>query len=137
MLKMNGSQSPLAVVVDDDALILMAACDILTNAGFRCFEAMDHDEAVGVLEEHHEGVTLLFSDVDLGGGRNGFALARHAADNWPHIEIVIASGHVLPQTNDMPAKATFIPKPFGEQTVREHLAAKLPEEKKPGPLKSA
>jgi CheY-like chemotaxis protein len=132
------STVPYALVVDDDALILMSACDILEEAGFRCHEAMSGEEAVALLEHQHESVTLLFSDVDLGPeGMNGFALARHVAEHWPAIEIVIASGHVLPQSNEMPEKATFIAKPFNERVVHEHLAAKLPDGKKPEPLKRA
>ena len=128
---------PFALVVDDDAFILMEACDILEKAGFRCHQAMDYREAVEVLERHHAAVTLLFSDVDLGGGENGFAVARHVDEHWPHIVIVIASGHVLPNCGDMPARATFIPKPFSQRIVHEHLAKTLPDDKKPEPLKRA
>ena len=134
---MTNAPAPVALVVDDEALILIQATDILTGAGFECHEAMDGCEAISFLERHHSSVTLLFSDVDLGTGMNGFALAQHVAEHWPHIEIVIASGYVLPQVNDMPDKATFIPKPFGEHAVRAHLAANLPDEKKPGLLKLA
>lgn len=124
-----------ALVVDDDAFILMQACDILEKAGFRCHEAMNGEEAVSLLETHHEAVTLLFSDVDLGSGMNGFAVARHVDRHWPHIELVIASGHVLPGDGEMPERATFIAKPFSERTVIDHLAEKLPDGKKPEPLK--
>lgn len=134
---MSPSTDPYALVVDDDAFILMEASDILDRAGFRCYDAMDGEEAVKLLEQRFEGVTLLFSDVDLGSGMTGFELARHVDEHWPHIEIVIASGHVLPEEGQMPAKATFISKPFSGRVVVEHLAEKLPDGKKPEPLKRA
>jgi hypothetical protein len=37
----------------------------------------------------------------------------------------------------MPEKATFIGKPFSASIVHEHLRAKLPDGKKPEPLKTA
>ncbi|MBB3346055.1 response regulator [Sphingomonas sp. BK069] len=132
---MTPSTEPYALVVDDDAFILMQARDILENAGFRCHDALEGEEAVRLLEQRFQDVTLLFSDVDLGSGMTGFELARHVDYHWPHIEIVIASGHVLPEKDDMPEKASFIPKPFSERIVLEHLADKLPDGKKPEPLK--
>lgn len=131
------STDPYALVVDDDAFILMQARDILENAGFRCHDALDGDEAVRLLEQRFQEVTLLFSDVDLGAGMTGFELARHVDQHWPNIEIVIASGHVLPEKNDLPGKASFIPKPFSERVVLDHLAEKLPDGKKPLKLKRA
>ena len=66
---------------------------------------------------------------------DGFALARHVADQWPWIEIVIASGRITPNEGDMPDKATFIGKPFSSEMVHDHLRDKLPDSKKPEPLK--
>lgn len=65
------------------------------------------------------------------GARNCFDLARHADQHWPHIEIMIASGHVLLAERDMPNRATFISKPFNKLTVHEHIAQMLHADKKP------
>jgi len=134
---MTPSTVPFALVVDDDPMILMDTAAILEDAGFRVHEAMDGDEAKAVLGEHWESIVLLFSDVDMPGATDGFALARHVDRHWPHIEIVIASGHVLPREGDMPGRATFVTKPFNKRTVHEHLAQILPDEKKPEPLAKA
>ncbi|MEG8042466.1 response regulator [Sphingomonas sp. LR59] len=134
---MTLSTVPYALVVDDDPLIMMDTTAILEDAGFRFYEAMDGDEAKRVLATNWESIVLLFSDVDMPGETNGFALARHVADRWPAIEIVIASGHVLPKAGEMPAKATFISKPFNKQMVHKHLRNMLPDNKLPEPLKKA
>lgn len=128
---MTVSTIPYAMVVDDDALILMHACDILETAGFRFYEAGNGDEAKSLLAGVAENVTLLFSDVEMPGDTNGFALARHVAEHWPWIEIVIVSGNAEPSPDDMPAKATFIRKPFTNETVHNHLRETLPDQKKP------
>ncbi|MCW2410871.1 MULTISPECIES: response regulator transcription factor [unclassified Sphingobium] len=134
---MEKSTTPYALVVDDDALILMHACNILEDAGFRCFDASDGQAAVKMLDGHAASIILLFSDVEMPGGIDGFELARHVAGNWPHIEIVIASGRITPQPGDMPERATFVAKPFSTQMVHDHLRATLPDGKKPEPLKTA
>ncbi len=54
------------------------------------------EEAKTLLADHADDVTLLFSDVELPGHTDGFALARYVAEYWLWIEIVIASGNVKP-----------------------------------------
>lgn len=134
---MTQSTNPYALVVDDDPIILMDACGILEDAGFRFFEASNGDEAKALLSERAESVTLLFSDVEMPGDTDGFALAQYVAEHWPWIEIVIASGRITPEAEQMPAKATFISKPFDHGMVHNHLRRTLPDGKKPEPLKKA
>ena len=130
------STGPSALVVDDDALTRMHACDILEDAGFSSYEACDGEEAISQLERSADHITLLFSDVEM-PGMSGFELASHVDERWPWIEIVVASGTVHAQADDLPAKATFIGKPFSAGTVKSHLAEKLPDGKKPELLKRA
>jgi CheY-like chemotaxis protein len=131
---MSLNTTPFALVVDDDALILMHACDILEEAGFRFYEASDGDGAMRLLEEHAQNVILLFTDVEMPGSLNGFALAQIVNERWPDIEIVVASGRLLPGPGDMPERATFISKPFSRNTVHDHLRSTLPDGKKPRQL---
>jgi len=116
---------------------MMGTTSILEEAGFRVHESFDGDEAVTLLTEHWESTVLLFSDVDMPGSMNGFALARYVAEHWPLIDIVIASGHMLPAAGDMPEKATFLTKPFNERMVLSHLNEILPDDRKPEPLRNA
>lgn len=128
--------APCALVVDDDALILMDAASILEDAGFKVIEAGNADAALAVLQEHHAAITLLFSDVQMPGTRDGFALARHTAEHWPHISIVIASGRALPGPRDLPENARFVSKPFSAEVVRRHLRRLLPDDKLPDSLRT-
>ncbi len=132
---MDCSTKPFALAVDDDPIILMDVSAILEDAGFRCHEADDGDAALRLLAGQADGVTLLFSDVEMPGSIDGFALARHVAKEWPWIDIVIASGRIVPEPGNMPDKATFISKPFSAAVVREHLRETLPEGKQPEPLR--
>ena len=93
---------PYALVVDDDGLIRMDAMDILQDAGFRTFEASDGDKAMTLLAREHAVIVLLFTDVQMPGTRNGFAVARETASRWPHIAIASNNsgfGSDVPCTN--------------------------------------
>ena len=111
--------------------------DILEEAGFRVLEAEHGDEAYELLKARHPDVTLLFTDVQMPGTLDGFALARKVALSWPHISLVVASGHVRPEPGIMPDKAKFIAKPFSVEVVHSHLQELLPETEKPEPLQRA
>lgn len=127
---------PFALVVEDDPFILEHACDILDKAGFHLFSASDGDGAKDILDTNGASITLLFTDVEMPGSIDGFALARYAASRWPEIAIVVASGRVSPKEGQMPPRATFIAKPFSAAIVHDHLREKLPERQKPEPLKN-
>lgn len=129
------TERPCALVVDDDALLLMNAAVILEDAGYRTLEAHSGDAALDVLREHHATVQLLFTDVHMPGDHDGFALATKVADHWPHIAIVIASGRARPTPDELPDSAHFIPKPFSARVVREHLRDMLPKAEQPSPLR--
>jgi CheY-like chemotaxis protein len=87
---MTDDTVPRALVVDDDALIRMDAADILIDAGFRPYEASGADDAITILEDSAGQIQLLLTDVQMPGGRDGFALARDCAYRWPHIEMLVA-----------------------------------------------
>lgn len=134
---METSTIPFALAVDDEPIIRMDAAQILEEAGFRCLSAESGEEAISILVEKGQQVVVLFTDVEMPGSVNGFALARYVAEHWPHIEIVVSSGRVKPEEGDLPAKAAFIMKPFSAETIHGELSRLLPGGIKPDPLKTS
>lgn len=128
--------SPYALIADDDYLIRMDAETILEDAGFNALLAENGVEAIKLLEHHAGSIVLLFTDVEMPGGPDGFELARTTARRWPDISIVVASGGVKPGLGDLPKGAVFLVKPFSAQMVHEHLDMILPDGQKPEPLKA-
>lgn len=112
----------------------MEIVESLQEAGFRCHSA---DDAKDMLPLFAESSALLFSGVEMPGATNGFDLARHLAEQYPWIEIVIASGRMEPSEGDMAPKATLISKPFSAAMIHDHLREILPDGKKPEPMKRA
>ncbi len=130
------SSAPVALVVDDNPVVLLTMADILTVAGFRSLEAKSGDEASVILDAIGITITLLFTDVQMPGTCDGLALAIYAAEHWPEIEIVIVSGRIGLSDNEMPVGATFVPKPFTANGIWSHLQAHMPLEKQPNELRS-
>ncbi|KMS55991.1 chemotaxis protein CheY [Novosphingobium barchaimii LL02] len=128
---MESSTAPFALVVDDDVLVLMHASDMLTDAGFQALEARDGDEAKAIIAEHGEEIVLVFTDVQMPGETDGFALAHYVAERWKEIRIVVASGGIRPAPGELPIGAIFIAKPFTAEVVHDHLRSLLPEGKLP------
>ncbi len=130
--------TPYALVVDDDTLVRMDASFILQDAGFRTFQAGTPEAAMGLLDEHHDAIQLLFTDVNMPpSALTGYDLARYCAGTWPEIGILVASGQQAPQPGDLPESAVFIHKPFSTSVVIAHLKKILPDGKQPKQLRVA
>src|SRR4051812_11165655 len=121
-------KQPIAVVVDDEPLILMNTCDMIADAGYSVVEATTADEAYSFLRSH-SSVQLVFTDVETPGNLDGFQLARTIAMKWPDICVVVASGAVKPEIGDLPANVEFMSKPFSQETVLEVLRERCPRAK--------
>ena len=130
------SEALFALVVDDDPLILMETTSILEDAGFEVLEAMNAAQAMRILAQHHEKLVLMFTDVQMSGDENGFALARHTAERWPHVAIVVASSERRPAAGDLPEGATFIEKPFSAQIATRYVREVMPVDRQPVPLRT-
>src|SRR5580658_7486013 len=110
---------PVILIVEDEALVRLAAVGMLEDAGFRMIEAVNADQALELLAADSD-VQLLFTDVNMPGTINGLALARHVRDRWPHIGIMVASANQAPEPEDMPADSRFEQKPYCIDAVVRH-----------------
>lgn len=134
---MTVNNTPFALVADDDLIIRMDDVDILEKARYRVKEAGNVEEALELLNENTDRFQLLFTDFQMPPSElNGFDLARHCFEHWPHIGILIASGMMTPIGDELPDRAVFVRKPFSAEVVYDHLQQILPDGKKPEPLKT-
>lgn len=116
---------PVALVVDDEPLILMDTADIVADAGFYVLEAHTVDEAYEFLAQHHS-LKLLFTDVQTPGDMDGLELARKVCERWPDIRVIVASGAVRPEEGSLPDNARFIAKPISARLVHDTLKELYP-----------
>jgi two-component system, response regulator PdtaR len=124
---MNGKTippRPVVLLVEDEMFVRMATADALEEAGFEVIEAANAQAAEDFLR-HRTDIQVLFTDVQMPGAMNGLELASLVRSRWPHIRVVITSGHLQPNSEILPENAVFIAKPYGEQAPARAIQALL------------
>jgi DNA-binding response OmpR family regulator len=99
------------VIAEDDELVrecLMAALD---QAGLRAAGAATGEAALQALAEAERPVSVLITDLNLGTGMDGLALARRARALHPGLKVIFISGRYA-TLRPMDEEACFLPKPF-------------------------
>jgi two-component system, response regulator PdtaR len=104
----------LIVVVEDDVFERMGASSMFLDAGYRVLEAGDADEALRFFDTNAD-IRLLFTDVSMPGSMSGSDLARHVAERWPRVGIIMTSGR--PRPHELPLSMLFHDKPYAPGAV--------------------
>jgi CheY-like chemotaxis protein len=63
-------------VVEDEVLVRLVIADYLRECGYKVYEAVNAGEAVAMLQAPEVFINVVFSDVQMPGTMDGFALAR-------------------------------------------------------------
>ncbi|WBO21045.1 ATP-binding protein [Sphingomonas abietis] len=89
------SEASILIVEDNDQVGEFAS-HLLTDLGFATRRAANANEAIAILEDQHDEIDILFSDVVM-PGIDGVELGRLVRARWPDLTIVLTSGysHVL------------------------------------------
>ena len=103
--------SSLILVVEDEAIVRMHAVTVLEDAGFSTVEAANGEEAIALLEARSD-IRIVFTDIQLGEGMDGLALARAIRERWPPVELLLASGRMRVDPAQMPERGVFLGKPY-------------------------
>ena len=113
------------LVVDDEALVREIVTEGLIDDGLRVIGATSAEQALA-LTETAGAPDIIVTDVKLGRGMDGFALAEEVRRRWPKAGVVIMTGNpagVEARTFD--GQERFLIKPFGNarlvSAVRELL----------------
>jgi two-component system, response regulator PdtaR len=98
--------TPAILVVEDDPLLLLAAVEIVQEAGFEALVATTADEALSILEARAD-VRLVFTDVQMPGSMDGLRLAHAVRERWPPIELIVTSARSHIPVDDLPERAIY------------------------------
>ena len=116
---------PYAVlIVEDEAILRLHAVDLVEEAGFTAIAAKNADEAIAILESRSD-IMLLFTDVHMPGSMDGLKLAHAVRDRWPPIKIVVVSGQLKVEQNQLPPDSRFFDKPFQADRIIAELRAMI------------
>jgi CheY-like chemotaxis protein len=103
------------LVVEDEALMRLVVIESLHDAGFETLEAGDADEALEELAAH-EDVSVIVSDINMPGEMDGIQLAREVKRARPDIHMLLTSGKVTPNPDEIP-DGLFLAKPYSLATL--------------------
>jgi CheY-like chemotaxis protein len=107
--------------VDDDFISRLLNCAVLRESGFDVIEASSYAEACAEIERHPR-LGALVTDIELGVGPDGFAIARRARLADPEVPVVYMSGTELRRyAREGVDNSRFIPKPFEPDQVVKAL----------------
>lgn len=113
----------MVLVVEDNAALRRVAVRQLTRLGYAVIEADSAEAALGQLAATK--VRVLFTDVVMPGGINGFELAQRAREAQPDIKVLLTSGFPE-QSADLPATGErLLNKPYRAADLARALRATL------------
>jgi len=120
-----GSASEAILVVEDDDDVRRHSTQLLTEMGYRVFEAPNGQAALEILARQ-EDIKLVFTDIGLPGGMNGRQLADEAQRRWPKLRVLFTTGYArnaIVHDGRLDPGVSLITKPF----TYGGLAAKIAE----------
>ncbi|MEE1614024.1 response regulator [Microvirga sp. CF3016] len=106
------SEPHLALIVEDDRVVRDLAAALLEETPLDVVEVESAEAALECLQECGGEVAMLFADIRLPGSMDGVQLAKATCTLWPTIRVVLTSGAVADELDDLPECVTFMPKPW-------------------------
>lgn len=113
------------LVVEDQDDVRRVATGFVRSCGYQVLEAPDGIIALGLLQENPD-IDLLFTDIVMPGGMNGFDLSRAACEINPRLKVIHASGFpkgAVIHQQDGNVKDGLLMKPYRKEELEEALSA--------------
>lgn len=114
----------VVLIVEDEPLVRMMVIELFEDEGFEVLEATNADEALQIFEIRSD-VALLFTDVEMPGSIDGYALARWVRVHRPAVKTMIVSGRATPRAGDLPEGAAFVGKPYDHGDVMRRVQSMM------------
>ena len=111
------------LVVEDEVLIRLVIAQYLRDCGYRVIEAAHADEALLVLRKSETEIDVVFTDVEMPGSMDGFALAQWVRSNRPGMEVILAGSvhRAVQAASDLCDQQNNLPKPYDPQSVHDRI----------------
>lgn len=117
----------VVLVVDDSALIRMAAVDLVQSAGYEVLEAQDADAAILILESRDD-IDLVFTDVQMPGTMDGIKLSHYIHNRWPPVKLIVTSGMAFVEESILPTGSQYFAKPYTDTAITNAMARLLADD---------
>lgn len=118
--------SETILVVDDETELLELARESLEVLGYRVFTASNGKEAMERLAEHPT-ISLLFSDIVMPGGMNGYELAEKTMENRSDLKVLLTTGHAGKAESNAGHETNLLMKPYTHAELAQRVRSLLGE----------
>lgn len=117
---------PVILIVEDDVLVRSIGAAYLRECGFEVVEANGADEAIRVLQAGIR-IDVVFSDVNMPGGMDGFGLAQWIRRERPELKVLLTSGgpRTAKEAGDVRENGPFLAKPYAYAELERHIRSLL------------
>ena len=116
--------SPVVMIVDDEAPVRTSIAAMLDLEGYAVVEARTGDEAIEIMRR--QGVDAVISDIRMPGPVDGLGLADWMANNAPAVALLLMSGKRRPAAlKQLPPATQFLQKPFRMQDLLSALGRRV------------
>ncbi|UEX78693.1 ATP-binding protein [Spiribacter halobius] len=120
----NAGRGECLLVVEDDPMVRRFVVNALAGHDFRVIEAADATTALEQAAALPRPPELLLTDVVLGGGMNGPALADRLTDRFPGLRVLYMSGYTenaIVHHGRLDPGVDLLQKPFGRAELLRRL----------------
>jgi CheY-like chemotaxis protein len=118
------------LIVDDEEDLLEMAKEYLSALGYQTLTAINASQALEQLNKC-AAIDLLFSDVVMPGGINGYELAEQATAKYPKLKVLLTSGFTsaaISKNGQARFNAHLLPKPYQIKELAKQVRARLDSE---------
>jgi DNA-binding response OmpR family regulator len=121
----------VVLVVEDEILIRYVISDYLRECGYKVIEASSTDEALLVLNDTNLSVDVVFSNAQVAGATDGFALAQWVRANRAGVGVILVGS--ISRAADAAANlcehGPMLSKPYQPKAVVERIKLLLAQKR--------
>jgi CheY-like chemotaxis protein len=114
---------PVVLLVEDDALVLIAAEDALQGGGYAVLTSTGGRDALAALEMPPTNLAGIVTDIQLGSGPDGWEVARRAREVQADLPVVYVTAEAASEwpTKGVP-NSLLVQKPFAPAQLLAAIA---------------
>ena len=125
---------PIVLIVDDEPLIATMVEVVFEEAGFEVYSATDALDASDQIRRLDTKLSALITDIQLGKGPNGWAVAVDARTTLPLVPVVYMTGDSAADWTAFGVpKSVLVQKPFVGAQVLAAVMTLMNEDNSPAP----
>ena len=115
----ESSETPVVLVVEDEAAVRMFCCTVLRRSGYEVLEATGPVEALDTLK--HKTVGLVLTDITMPGMNGKEMVKRIDRREQPDLKVLYMSGY----SENLEPGLDFLEKPFTSTDLLQRVRAAL------------